>query len=167
MTSTVTNNISPDILPDLFSDPDLMKMIEQDEEFSPTLYKDSNGLNHIGIGFCLDRRTMPRAVALYWLDLIIDEVIQDLGATYCYEIYTGLDRARRFAILNMCYQMGVNGVCHPVTGFKRMWASLKAGEYEEAAGHAIDSDWYRRDTPNRAMRVADVIRTGSLHRYGM
>ena len=166
MTSTAHDNIRPDLMPCLNNAPALLTMLEKDEGFSPKLFRDSKGLNTIGMGFCLDRREMPREVALYWLDLILDEIIQDLGKTHCYEIYTTLNQARQFALLNMCYQMGVTGVCHPVSGFKNMWASLRKGDYEEASMHALDSKWYRDDTPNRAMKVAEVIRTGRLNRYG-
>ena len=166
MTSTSPVNISPDLLPELRNDPRLLSMIEQDEGFSGQLYKDSEGLDTIGIGFCLDRRPMPREVAIFWLDLILDELTEAIGKTQHYDTYVTLNRERKFAILNMCYQMGVVGVCHPVSGFIDMWGSLKVGDYDRAAHHAIDSAWYHQ-TPNRAMRVATVIRTGSLSQYGM
>ena len=160
-----TDLISPDLLPNLRHDVRLLSMIESDEGFSDKLYKDTKGLNTIGIGFCLDRRLMPKAVALFWLDMIIDEIVDDLGHCVQYDTYIGLNAPRRFAIINMCYQMGTFNVCHPVTGFKNMWASLKLGQYEDAANHALDSKWYKEDTPNRAMKVAEVIRTGRMVNY--
>lgn len=140
----------------------LLCMIQSDEGFSSKLYKDTEGLNTIGIGFCLDRRLMPREVALFWLDLIIDELIDDLSKTKNYEIYLNMNKARQFALINMCYQMGVTGVCK----FKMMWASLSEGDYESAADHAIDSKWFRQTT-ERATRIATVIRSGTLQPYNL
>lgn len=159
--NSTPDSISPDLLPNLSHDVQLLAMIEKDEGFREDLYKDSHELYTIGIGFCLDRRLMPREVAMFWLDMIIDEIIQDLSSSPYYDIYQALDKIRQFAVVNMCYQMGVAGVCR----FKNMWRSLKQGNFEEAAHHALDSQWYRKDTPNRAMRVASVIRSGTMEPY--
>ena len=156
------DNIPPELLPELHNQPRLLCMIQSDEGFSSRLYKDTEGLNTIGIGFCLDRRLMPREVALFWLDLIIDELIDDLSRTNNYETYLALNDPRKFALINMCYQMGVAGVCQ----FRMMWGSLAEGDYESAADHAIDSKWYRQTT-ERATRIATVIRSGTLQPYSM
>ena len=106
---------------------------------------------------------MPKKVAVVWLDLIIDDIYNQLE--HCEDIYCifeTLNSERKLAILNMCYQMGVRGV----HGFINMWAALKTGDYEEAAREALDSVWYTQ-TPTRARRVAEVIRTGTLDSYGM
>lgn len=159
--SNSLNSINPELMPDLVHDVQLLAMIEQDEGFNGNLYKDSKNLNTIGIGFCLDRIVMPREVAMLWLDIIIDEILNDIGAGPHYAIFRTLDKYRRFAIINMCYQMGVTGVSE----FTSMWKSLREGDFEGAARHALDSKWYREDTPNRAMKVAGVIRTGRLDAY--
>lgn len=140
-------------------------MIEQDEGYSPGLYKDTLGQWTIGIGFCLDRRPMPRLVALYWLDMIIDEIREDLLTTDQYPIFQFLNDARKSAIINMCYQMGVTGVCHPVDGFVKMWKALENQDYESAADHALNSRWAKIQTPNRAKRVCHVIRIGAMDDY--
>ena len=143
--------------------PELLDMIELDEEFRSRLYIDTEGLQTIGLGFCLDRMPMPRAVALYWCRYILSSLqnristAKDVG-----EIFQQLDQPRQWAILNMCYQMGVSGVCQ----FKKMWAALGAGDYDRAEKEALDSVWAVQ-TKQRANRVAGVIRSGSLEGYGL
>ena len=163
---SITVKFKQDLLENLRHPTELLVMIEKDEGNSGKLYKDTEDLWTIGIGFCLDRRPMPREVAIYWLDLILDEILADLSNTNQYNTFHKLNQARQFAIINMCYQLGVMGVCHPVHGFIKMWGSLAVEDYEAAAKHAIDSVWYRQTT-NRATRVAEVIRTGTLEQYGM
>ena len=41
---------------------------------------------------------------------------------------------------------------------------LKVGNYEAAADEGLDSKWARQ-TPNRARRVTEVIRTGTFSSY--
>ena len=143
--------------------PELLDMIQHDEGFRSRLYIDTEGLQTIGIGFCLDRAPLPKPVALYWCAYILDKMntrisnAKDVG-----EIFQQLDQTRQWAILNMCYQMGVSEVCQ----FKKMWAALGAGDYDRAEEEALDSVWAVQ-TKQRANRVAGVIRSGSLEGYGL
>ncbi len=154
----------PILLTDMSNNIELLTMIKMDEGFSSTVYKDTHGLNTIGMGFCLDRIEMPVQVAYYWLDWIIDEIYAELTDTDHVDTFLSLNMYRQFAIINMCYQMGVAGVCDPEYGFVNMWAALKDQDYDAAFNHAIDSDWYR-DTTNRASRVAMVLKNGDLRGY--
>lgn len=139
----------------------LTRMLIYDEGFRDTPYRDTEGFLTIGIGFCLDRITMPIGVAKYWLSLIIEDIRQqisdhdDLNTTF-----QQLDPIRQLAILNMCYQMGVSGVA----SFRNMWAALREKNFELAAREASLSQWARQ-TPTRAKRIAGVIRTGTLDEY--
>jgi lysozyme len=76
----------------------------------------------------------------------------------------GLDRAlpwwrhllsddRQRALLNMAYQLGVDGLLE----FHHATAALEAGDYAAAASHFLDSKWARQ-TPARAERVVNLIR---------
>jgi lysozyme len=53
----------------------------------------------------------------------------------------------------MAYQLGPSGV----VAFKKMLAALEAGDRIAAAEAALDSKWATQ-TPNRAQRVAALIR---------
>jgi lysozyme len=68
-------------------------------------------------------------------------------------IYMRLDERRQEAILNMCFQLGLAGLKR----FRRMWAALAMRDYERAYIEALDSNWAKQ-TPNRANRVANILR---------
>ena len=63
---------------------------------------------------------------------------------------------RRRVLANMGYQLGVAGLM----GFSRMLLALARGNYEAAAREMLDSKWAKRDTPERARRLAERMRRG-------
>ena len=54
----------------------------------------------------------------------------------------------------MSYQMGVTGVSY----FKKMIKAMKQSNWKVAADEMLDSKWAKKDTPNRANRLADIVR---------
>ncbi len=56
----------------------------------------------------------------------------------------------------MAFQLGVNGVAN----FKKMIAALIARDYAAAAREMLDSNWAKVQTPARAQRMAEMMRTG-------
>ncbi len=139
----------------------LLDMIEQDEGYRDTVYMDSEGYQTIGLGFCLDRMPMPREVADYWCNLILTQRHkQILIATHFGTVFKNLNPARQCAILNMSYQLGISGLFK----FKNMWDALAVGDYKTASLEAMDSVWATQ-TKNRARRIAEVLRTGTMRPY--
>jgi lysozyme len=66
-----------------------------------------------------------------------------------------LDDERRYALLDMCFQLGFQGL----SKFKKMLEAIRVKNYSEAYKQCLDSD-YARQTPARANRIAKLIRTG-------
>ncbi len=139
----------------------LLDMIEQDEGRRDTVYIDTEGHQTIGLGFCLDKMPMPREVADFWCNLILTQRHkQILIATHFGTVFKNLNPARQCAILNMSYQLGISGLFK----FKKMWDALAVGDYQKASLEAMDSVWATQ-TKNRARRIAEVIRTGTMRPY--
>ncbi len=67
-----------------------------------------------------------------------------------------LNENRRRVICQMIFQLGLNGTL----GFRRMWLAIERGDFDAAADEMLDSAWYRRDTPARAMRLSQIMRHG-------
>ena len=144
--------------------PNAVPMLRYDEGFEKKIYKDHLGYTSIGIGQCLDKIDMPFEVARFWTNLIIDELDEQLAtSSYVGITYTNMDENRKLAILNMSYQLGFYGV----RKFTEMWKSLAQGDYGKAADEALDSKWAKEDTPERAERVASVLRTGKMSAYSL
>jgi len=60
----------------------------------------------------------------------------------------------------MAYQMGVTGLA----GFTNTLGMIARGDFAGAAGGMMNSLWARQ-TPNRARRHAEVMRTGTYDAY--
>lgn len=160
------------------------KMLLADEGKKNSLYKCSLGYWTIGIGHLITKdpkiQTLAQAVLCLNKEIgrstggvITDQEIEHLlsfdveytlrtmgGYPRFRSVYNSLDKVRRKALLNMCFQLG----CRGVSQFNRMLGHLEAGRYKDAANEALNSTWARQ-TPNRAKRIAEVIRTGTLDSY--
>lgn len=66
-----------------------------------------------------------------------------------------LDLERKYALLDMCFQLGFKGLC----GFKKMLEAMRWGKWVKAAEECLNSD-YARQTPARAKRIARLIKEG-------
>src|SRR5699024_12529627 len=71
------------------------------------------------------------------------------------------DEARQGVLLKMCFQMGIGSAAHGtgLLGFKNTLAMIERGDYESAAQGMMNSVWAKQ-TPNRAKRLAEQMRTG-------
>jgi lysozyme len=126
----------------------------RDEGWKGHVYQDHLGFWTIGYGFLVDERRggrLPREVGDFWLDLLIGENKAELLKDYPW-LALAPEPVQR-AMENMRYQLGKGGLAN----FKRMLSALQKGDYAEAAKQALDSRWATQ-TPNRASRIADLIR---------
>jgi lysozyme len=72
-----------------------------------------------------------------------------------YPSFQDLSVTRQHALVEMAFQMGVGGLFQ----FRRMWAAIERGDFEDAHKEALDSRWAVQ-TPNRARAVAARLRDG-------
>jgi lysozyme len=136
---------------------ELVKQLRLDEDERPCVYKDSLGFYTIGIGRLVDDRKpgaglRPDEMA-YMLNNDIDDRIEALTRKLPW--FQDLDDARRGALLNMSFQLGVDGLLK----FKHTLALIRGRQYDEAADAMLESLWAEQ-TPKRAQRMSDQIRSG-------
>ena len=120
------------------------------------VYDDHLGFATIGYGRLVDRRRgggLTDAEAEFLLANDIERVTRDL--TIRLPWFSDLDEPRQGALINMAFQLGVNGLLK----FKRTLAHCEAGDWEKAEREALNSNWAKQ-TPNRAHRVTQQLRTG-------
>lgn len=72
-------------------------------------------------------------------------------------IYEALDSARKVVLIDMSVNLGFVGLL----GFKRMWAALEGGDFNQAAAEMLDSV-YARQLPARAHRLAGIMRNPEM-----
>lgn len=132
----------------------IMSDLRSDEGWRESVYQDHLGFWTLGYGFMVDERKggrIPRPVAEFWLRYEVNDREEQFRSRWpAYERQH--DDVRR-ALINMSFQMGVDGVLE----FKNMLGALERDDRIEAAGHARDSKWHRSDTPERAERVCRLI----------
>lgn len=149
-----------------------LNVICRDEGFSETPYLDSLGYPTIGYGFKIGPKnaplsnytfTIPPSVALAWLKSYLDEldrkILEDEILSSIMFLLSG-DKVRSLVIESMAYQMGLQGLLK----FKKMLAAIDSGDFEKASEEMLDSLWAEQ-TPTRALRMSNMMRTGVLSDY--
>ena len=133
----------------------LGQRIEREEGRTKFPYTDTQGKLTIGVGWNLTDNGLP--------DSIIDQLkgIALANAEAAAEGVAGYfaaDPVRQSVVIAMCFQMGLGSVLR----FHNFCQHFAAGQYELAADDMLDSDWARHDSPARAHRESDIMRSGSL-----
>lgn len=134
----------------------LTAQLRRDEGEILSAYQDHLGFWTIGIGRLIDKRKgggITKAEAAYLLGNDIDRTTAEVQSRLPW--FSRLDEARQGVLLNMAFQMGVDGLL----GFKNTLAMIERGAYEDAATGMLNSLWARQ-TPERAARLAQQMRTG-------
>lgn len=104
---------------------------------------------------------VPRKVGDVWKQVIVDEKVLDMNSRPA--IYAALKQcnpARADVLYSMAYQMGVDGLA----AFKNTLVMISNGNFTGAAEGMLNSLWAKQ-TPGRARRHAEVMRTGSYDIY--
>lgn len=130
--------------------------LRRDEGEVLNAYEDHLGYWTIGVGRLIDKRKgggISAEESAYLLNNDIDARIKKLGEVLPW--FGGLDDARKGVLINMAFQMGVDGLL----GFKNTLAEIQAGNYAKAAEMMLMSKWATQ-TPERAKRLAKQIQTG-------
>lgn len=135
----------------------LTAQLKADEGVRQHVYKDHLGYETIGVGRLVDERKPGSGLRMVEIEFMLANDIHDryrqLNQTLTF--FKDLDEARQGALLNMSFQLGVEGLL----AFKNTLSAIRRGEYEVAAAHMLDSLWAKQ-TPARARRMAAQISTG-------
>lgn len=79
----------------------------------------------------------------------------DANLRHAIRVYATLDDARQDVLINMAYELGVEGLL----AFKQTLAYLAAGQYEYTAAAMLQSRWAAQ-VPSRAQRLSLQMKTG-------
>ncbi|OZI64628.1 glycoside hydrolase family protein [Bordetella genomosp. 4] len=134
----------------------LTTQLRRDEGEVLHAYQDHLGYWTLGIGRLIDKRKgggITPDEAAYLLANDINRVSTEVSERLPW--FESLDEARKGVLLNMAFQMGVNGLL----GFKNTLAMVARHDYAKAADGMLNSLWARQ-TPDRALRLSKQMRTG-------
>lgn len=134
----------------------LEAQLRRDEGEKLYAYKDSLGYWTIGIGILIDKEKggglLPEESAF-----IFNNRVKILKSELSKRIsfFDKLSETRQAVLLNMAFQMGVNGLL----GFKNTLKTIESGDYSKAAKEMLMSKWASQ-TPQRANRLSKQMETG-------
>jgi len=129
----------------------------RDGGFRPYPYICTGGALTIGYGRNIDRDKGGPGLAEVEADFMLrnDVAACEIDLKAIFPKWDAFDMVRKGALINMRFQLGAGGF----RGFQNMIKAINYGAWQMAANHALDSRWALQ-TPNRAMRVAEELRTG-------
>lgn len=130
--------------------------LRRDEGVKDHAYTDSEGYLTIGVGRLIDRRKGGR-LRPHEIDYLLDNDVAEKEGELRAKLpwYDDLDEARRGVLLNMAFNLGVEGLLK----FVRTLESVRLGRYAQAAEQMLQSKWARQVGP-RAERLSKQMRTG-------
>ena len=117
-----------------------------DEGFRPKPYQDTKKVWTFGHGLTWISREESEVVVRMRLDDIRKQINERIK---------NLSPARQLVLINMAYNLGVEGLYE----FKDMWAAIEAGNFDLAAAEMLDSLWAEQ-VGDRDLDLAKIMREG-------
>lgn len=148
----------------------IIPLLNYEEGYREKPYVDTEGYPTVACGIKVGPKgaqlsnyafTVPREVGDVWLESFVSTTIGKMNANpSIVAALKSCNPARRDILISMAYQMGVGGLA----AFKNTLAMIAAGNYAGAANGMLSSLWAKQ-TPKRAQRHAEVMRTGEMTAY--
>lgn len=154
----------------------LMDMLVVDEGMELQVYKDSLGIDTIGVGRNLEHRGLTeeelqhlgyttlqdvydKGLTLYGSRYLLrnDVTIAELELCKAHPCVKSLSAERQMVCINMAFNLGIPRL----NKFKKMWTAIHDGDYETASIEMLDSKWADQ-VKGRAVRLSNIMKTGKL-----
>lgn len=131
----------------------LTKQLKRHEGLRLKPYLCTAGKQSIGYGRNLEAKGITKGEAEYMLSVDIGDVMLELKNRL--PIYQSLDSTRQAVLVNMGFNLGINGLLR----FKNMVKALEAKDYAKAAAEMLNSNWAKQ-VGSRAQELALQMKTG-------
>jgi lysozyme len=155
---------------------DFIKKLIAHEGLRLEVYKDSLGIDTIGIGRNLEDRGITKE-ELDWMDIPNMAIVHTMGITEADAMYLAendvqiveeelvrahpcvdkLDNVRQLVLMDMAFNMGVPRLCK----FKKMWNAIHNEDYANAAKEMLDSRWANQ-VKSRSTKLANAMHNGEF-----
>ncbi|SDP70000.1 glycoside hydrolase family protein [Desulforhopalus singaporensis] len=125
---------------------DLLDDLKRHEGFSSHPYRCPAGVLTIGYGFTYLTREEAHMVLKTRVKHLRNQLLPYMAT---------LSPARQDVLVNMAFNLGVEGLFK----FRRMWAAIRAQNFDLAATEMLDSKWARQ-VGGRAKELSEKMRKG-------
>ena len=139
--------------------------LKLDEGYSDTPYYCSEGFPTVGFGRKIGGKnerlpdyTTNECNELGWVERCVKEIQDELKDLIA--VFTKLDSVRQAVLINMAYQLGVVGLCK----FQKTIGLIEDCFFEAASKEMLSSLWASQ-TPERAGRMANMMKCGKIDDY--
>ena len=156
---------------------DLIDKLVVSEGLRLQVYKDTLGIDTIGIGRNLEDRGITQQ-ELDDLDIPSIDHVYEWGITEADAVYLAendvqiveeellrahpcveqLDAVRQLVLVDMAFNLGVPRLCK----FKKMWAAIHENKFNVAAKEMLDSRWANQ-VKSRATKLAHAMHHGEFN----
>lgn len=148
----------------------IIQILAYEEGYKEKPYIDTEGYPTVACGILIGPKDaslanyqfrVPRSVGDVWMQKILDEKIQQMNQRPT--ILAALKQcnpARADVLYSMAYQLGIDGL----SAFKNTLVMISNGNFDGAAEGMLSSLWAKQ-TPARARRMAEVMRSGTYDAY--
>jgi lysozyme len=134
----------------------LVAQLKIDEGFRSSAYQDSLGFWTIGYGRLVDQRKNAGITPDEGAYLLRNDIAAVSERIVDYAWYSAQDSVRQAALVNMAFNLGLEGLLH----FPHFLASMSAKDYPKACAE-LESSLWRRQVGVRADRIIKQIGTGT------
>ena len=155
---------------------DFIEKLIKSEGLVLNVYKDTLGIDTIGIGRNLEDRGISQQ-ELDDLDIPTINHIYEYGITEADAVYLAtndvqiveeelvrahpcvdrLDSVRQLIVMDMAFNMGVPRLCK----FKKMWNAIHEEDFATAAKEMLDSRWAKQ-VKSRSIKLANAMHNGEF-----
>ena len=159
-----------------YSRHDFIQKLITHEGLRLEVYKDSLGIDTIGIGRNLEDRGITKE-ELDWMDIPNMAIVHTMGISEADAMYLAendvqiveeelvrahpcvnkLDAVRQLVVMDMAFNMGVPRLCK----FKKMWNAIHEENYIAAAKEMLDSRWAIQ-VKSRSTKLANAMHNGEF-----
>lgn len=133
----------------------LLDQIKYHEGLRLKPYKCTAGKWTIGYGRNIEDRGITKYEAELLLSHDVAEITKQLSSAF--EFWRLLDEPRRAVLINMAFNMGVNGLLK----FKKTLGYVKLRMYKDASIEMLDSKW-ARELKTRSLELSEQMETGEF-----
>lgn len=131
------------------------QLIKKHEGFSQFAYQCQAGKTTIGYGRNIDKNGGVGISELEADILLNSDIDRILGDLYTFTWFSGLNHARKSALVDMVYNLGFAGFCK----FNDVISAFERHDFPAASRAMIDSRWAEQ-VGNRAVELAELIKNG-------
>lgn len=129
----------------------ISEILEKHEGYRQFIYRDSLGIETIGIGRNLKNRGVTRAEALYLLENDIQDFTKQLRNRLYW--FDSIHPDAQMVLIDMAFNMGLAGLLT----FHDTLEHIKNENYKAASGTMLQSKWAKQ-VGVRALELSDILK---------